>query len=59
MINIFTLTEAQSKRLEEIIVLHTRLALEHIQPNTTTERKQDIKKQIQDLRDERKSIIGE
>lgn len=59
MLNIFTLTEAESKRLEEVIVLHTRLALEHIQIDTTIERKQEIKKQIQSLRAERKLIIGE
>lgn len=51
------LTEAQEARLIEIILQHTRLTKEHIQPQTTHQRRKEIKKEIESLVAERKSII--
>lgn len=52
------LTNEQQARLEQIVLEHTRLFKEHIQPGTTEERKKEIRQQLLQLQQERKMLIG-
>lgn len=53
------LTDAQTARLEEIIVEDTKLSIEFLNIDTTCERKKKIIAQIEALRAERLQLIGE
>ncbi|SET56288.1 hypothetical protein SAMN05660297_02776 [Natronincola peptidivorans] len=53
------LTEAQTARVEEIVVEDTRLSIEFLDTRITCERKKEITAQIEALRTERLELIGE
>ncbi|KXG78256.1 hypothetical protein [Thermotalea metallivorans] len=55
---VINLSDAQRDRLEEIVLEHTRLVKEHVQPSTTQERKKEIRQKILQLEFERKMLIG-
>ncbi|WHH58282.1 hypothetical protein [Petroclostridium sp. X23] len=55
---IHRLSDAECYRLEDNLVEHTKLVKETFLSSTTKERRDQIRKRIQELREERKRIIG-
>jgi len=50
--------ECSSEQLVAIAVRHVKLALEHLNPKTSAERKRKIVSEITQLREEREALLG-